>query len=134
MVVFFALFFLLTIMLSGISTIPFSVVLIVVATVIFKKSWIFFAALGIGLFLDLVSIRSLGYTSLVFTVFVLFIWLYERKFETQTITFVFFATFLGSLAYLIVFGYQQILLQSIISSVIAVLLFKTINSKFKVQN
>lgn len=120
----FTLFFLLIIALSSLTTTHFYIGLLAVMTVIFKKSWVFFAAFFLGLFLDLVLIRPLGYTSLVFTIFVFLIWLYERKFETKTLTFVFISTFLGSLVYLNIFGYQQTLLQPILSSLFAILLFK----------
>ena len=115
---------LITIILSGITTIPFSIGLLAVSAVMFKKSWVFFAALGLGLFLDLISIRHWGYTGLIFVIFVFLIRLYERKFETQTATFVFIATFLGSLIYLRIFDYQQVFLQSLINSLFAILFFK----------
>jgi len=109
---------------SGITTIPFSIGLLAVSTVLFKKSWVFFLALGLGLFLDLISIRSLGYTGLIFTIFVFLIWLYERKFEIQTTAFVFISTSLGSLAYLKIFDYQQIFPQALVNSLLAILFFK----------
>ena len=124
MLLFFVLFFLFLIATSGITTIPSSVAFLAVSTVVFKKSWVFFVALGLGLLLDLVNLRPLGYTGLIFAIFVLVIWLYERKFETRTLTFIFIATFLGSLVYLKIFGHNQILVQSIASSLIAILLFK----------
>ncbi len=116
---------------SAITTIPFSIGALVVGTVLFKKSWIFFWALGLGLFLDLILIRPLGYTSLVFTIFVFLILLYERKFETQTLTFVFISTFLGSLVYLQIFEYNSVLLQSLANAVISIFLFKFLISNFK---
>jgi cell shape-determining protein MreD len=109
---------------SGITTIPFAVGLLTMGTVLFQKSWVFFLALGLGLFLDLISVRPLGYASLVLTIFVFLLMLYERKFETQTATFIFIATFLGSLVYLKIFGCQQILLQSLVSSLLTVLVSK----------
>jgi len=120
----FILFFLLAVAFSAVTTIPFSVSFLVVSAVIFKKSWVFFAALAIGLLLDLVNIRPLGYTSLAFTIFVFLIRLYERKFETQTFAFVFIATFLGSLIYLLLFSYNQAFMQSFVNAVIGILLFK----------
>ena len=120
----FVLFFLVTILSSSLTTIPFSIALLVAATVIFKKSWVFFAAFLLGLFLDLSLLRALGQTGLVFTVFIFIISLYERKFEAQTLTFVFSAVFIGSLIYLKIFDYQQILIQSVINSFLGVLLFK----------
>ena len=120
------------IIISGITTIPFPIGLLAIATVLSKKPWVFFLALGLGLFLDLISIRALGYTSLALTIFVFILFLYEKKFETRTSTFVFISTFLGSAIYLIIFGYQQIFLQSLVNSLLAVLIFKIIqksNSK-----
>ena len=120
------------IIISGITTIPFPIGLLAIATILSKKPWVFFLALGLGLFLDLISIRALGYTSLALTIFVFILFLYEKKFETRTSTFVFISTFLGSAIYLIIFGYQQIFLQSLVNSLLAVLIFKIIqksNSK-----
>lgn len=120
------MFTLLVIVASGITTIPFSVGVLAVSTVLFKKSWVFFLALGLGLFLDLISIRSLGYTSLVLVIFVFLIRLYERKFETQTVAFVFISTFLGSLVYLKIFDGSYLLLQAFINSLFAILFFKVL--------
>ena len=120
------------IIISGITTIPFPIGLLAIVTILSKKPWVFFLALGLGLFLDLISIRALGYTSLALTIFVFILFLYERKFETRTIAFVFISTLLGSAIYLIIFGYQQIFLQSLVNSLLAVLIFKIIqksNSK-----
>ena len=122
---------LLVIITSAVTTIPFFVGLLAVSTVLSKKSWVFFLALGLGLFLDLTTIRPLGYSSLILTIFVFLIWLYERKFETQTTTFVFISSFLGSLVYLKIFGFQQIFLQSLVSAVVGVFLFKFLISNFK---
>ncbi len=130
----FILFFLLLVAFSAVTTIPFSVSLLVMSAVIFKKSWVFFAALAIGVLLDLVNLKPLGYTSLVFVIFVFLVRLYERKFETETFAFVFIATFLGSLIYLMIFGYQMIFLQAFINALFAVLAFRLIqNSKGKSQ-
>ncbi len=116
--------FLFAIIASGITTIPFSIPALVIASVFYKKSWIFFIAFLSGLFLDLYSLRAIGQTSLFLVILVLLIWLYERKFETQTGTFVFFATFLGSLIYLMFFGYNQVLIQSLVSALFGILLFR----------
>jgi len=115
---------LLVLVISGITSVPFLVGLLAVQTILLKKPWVFFLAFGLGLFLDLIMIRPLGYTSLILTIFVFLIRLYERKFEIQTVTFLFISTLLGSMAYLKIFGYQQIFWQSLINSLLAVLFFK----------
>jgi len=128
------LFTLFTIAVSAITTIPFSIGLLVIASVLFKKSWVFFLALGLGLFLDLTMIRPLGYTGLVLTIFAFILFLYERKFETQTVAFVFISTFFGSVFYLWLFGYQMVFLQAFINALSAILFFKIVISKLKSQN
>ena len=119
----FILFFLL-IIISSLTTIPLSIAVLSVITVLFEKSWVFFAAFLLGLFLDLFGLRPLAQTSLFFVLFVFIIWLYERKFETQTLTFVFFSSFLGSIAFLWLFGYQMVFLQSFTTALLSVLFFR----------
>ena len=122
-------------MLIGITTVPVFISLIVVCAVIFKRSWLFFLAAVIGFFLDLFLLRLLGQTGLFLAVFVLLIFLYERKFETQTLSFVFIATLLGSMVYLKIFGYSNVIAQSLINSLLTILSFKFLsqNSKIKSQ-
>jgi hypothetical protein len=115
---------LIVIVFSGITTVPFSIGLLAVSAVLSQKSWVFFLSLGLGLFLDLIVMRALGCSSLALTIFVFIVFLYKRKFETQTATFVFISTFLGSLIYLKIFDYQQIFLQSLINSLLTVIVFK----------
>lgn len=122
---------LLVIIISGITTIPLSVGLLAIMTVLIKKSWVFLLAFGLGLFIDLISVRALGYSSLMLTVFVFLIRLYERKFETQTTAFVFIATLLGSLIYLKIFGYDNILVISLINALFAILVFKIMRKSTK---
>lgn len=129
--IFYILLTLIVLIVSGITTVPLLVGLLAAQAVLFKKSWVFFWAFGIGLFLDLIMIRQLGYTALIFSVFVLLIRLYEKKFETKTAVFVFISTFLGSLFYLWLFGYQNIFLQSLVCSVISIFLLKFLISNFK---
>lgn len=118
------LFIFLTIIFSILTSIPLGVIMLACLTVIFKKTSIFFIALFLGLLLDLFFLRPFGTTGLIFVIFVFLIMLYERKFETQTVSFIFFATFLGSLIYLLIFGYNNVLIQSIINAIIGVLFFK----------
>jgi hypothetical protein len=124
-VVFLTLF---TVAISGITTIPFSIGLLTLITVLFRKSWVFFLALGLGLYLDLIAIRPLGSSSLVMTIFVFTLFLYEKKFETKTTIFVFLSTFLGSILYLWLFEYKIIFLQALINAFFEVLIFRLIQN------
>ncbi len=120
----FILLSLLTIAISGITTFPLVIVMLVCGTVIFQKSWMFFLAFFLGLIMDLFYLRSLGTTSLFLVIFISLIFLYQRKFEIQTLTFVFFSTLVGSVIYLMVFGYNNILLQAFVTAIVSILLFK----------
>jgi hypothetical protein len=115
---------LLVIFFSGISTIPFAVGLLVICAVLFKKPWVFFLAFGLGLYLDLITVNVLGTMGLVLTVIVFLVRLYERKFEIKTATFVFIATFLGSVFYLWIFDYPMVFLQALVGTLLTVLVFK----------
>lgn len=81
-------------------------------------------ALISGVLLDLVSVRSLGVSSVFLVAFLSILLLYERKFELSSIPFIFFGTFLGSFLYLLLFGYQQTFLQALVSAFIAIIVFK----------
>jgi cell shape-determining protein MreD len=88
---------------------------------------LFVFAFFFGIFLDLVSFKTLGSSSSFFIIFLFLVLLYQRKFEIATNTFVFFASLLGSFGYLILLGYNNnIILQAILSSIIGLLLFKLI--------
>ncbi|MBI4096583.1 MAG: hypothetical protein HY425_02590 [Candidatus Levybacteria bacterium] len=119
-----ALFFLLALALVGITTIPILLSLLVVCAVVFRKSWVFFLAFILGFILDLLLLRPPGQTGLFLILFISIVFLYERKFETRTKTFVFISTFLGSLIYLWLFGYNQVLMQALVNSLLAVLFFR----------
>lgn len=127
MLIIFILFFL-SIILSSFTTIPILISLLVVCAVVFRKSWVFFAAFLLGLIIDLFQLRLLGQTALFFVIFVFLLFLYERKFETRTLAFVFIATFSGSIIYLLTFGYSNVLIQSLASSLLAALTFKIIQN------
>ena len=134
MAFFLILFFIFSIFMTGITTLPFILTGLVLSAIFSRKIAIFlFAFLG-GIVLDFSLFRPVGLTSLIFVSFLLSTYLYSRRFEVRTIHFVFFATFLGSLIYLWIFGYQTILLQSLISAFVAVFIFLLIqNSKGKSQ-
>ncbi len=88
-----------------------------------RKTWIFFLAFFGGIILDLMFFRFLGATSLFLAIFIFLIFLYEKKFEIYTLPFVLTVSFVGSALYLVIFGYNYIFQQAIVSSIIAVLLF-----------
>ena len=114
---------------SSITTLPLVFLTLLCFAVLTRKEWIFVIAFIAGLALDALSFRLLGQSSLYFILYIFLVFLYERKFEISTKYFIFIASFLGSFGFLIIFSYNNVVLQSLISSIIGVLIF-SIFSRF----
>lgn len=121
----FFLLLILAILIEGtISSIPIVLSLLLVFYIFKKKSWLFIPAFIAGIILDVFEVRTIAASSLFFIFFIFGVMLYQRKFEIVTYPFVFISSFLGSLIYLWLFGYDNIFLQSFINSLFAVLVFR----------
>ena len=124
----FLALFLLTLALileSTITTIPLIFVTLLCLTVVLKENWMFFFAFIFGLMLDLVTFKTPGLSSSFFVVFLFSVLLYRSKFEIATNYFVLASSFIGSFIFLLIAGYtNSIILESIISSIIGIVLFK----------
>lgn len=120
----FFLLFLIAIILEGTLTIiPLFLSVLLVAYIIKDKNWIFPVAFFCGIFLDILSLRTIGESSTFFVIFIFTVALYEHKFEVQSIPFVFFASFLGSLFYSFLFVKSGIFWESLASALISVIIF-----------
>jgi hypothetical protein len=118
---------------ASLTTIPFVFLVLLCLLVLFKENWLFAFAFGFGLVLDLVSFKTPGLSSAFLVTFLFLVLLYQSKFEIATNAFIFFASLLGSFGYLVFLGYNNsLILQTILSSVIGLVLFKLIQ-KLKVQ-
>ena len=124
MAFFLILFFIFLVFMTGITTLPFILVALVLSAVFFRKlAILLFAFLG-GVVLDFSLFRPVGLTSLILVSFLLSTYLYSRRFEVRTVHFIFLSTFFGSLTYLKIFGYSMVIIQLLIAALIGVLLFK----------
>jgi rod shape-determining protein MreD len=108
---------------TSITTLPLVFLTLLCLAVLTRKEWIFIIAFIAGLALDVSSFRALGQSSLYFVLFIFLVFLYERKFEISTKYFILIASFLGSFGFLIIFSYNNLVLQSVFSSIIGVLIF-----------
>lgn len=115
---------LLSLAITSVTTLPLVFVAILCLFVLTKKLSVILLAVFLGLILDIFSLNVFGKTSLFFVVFLFLVGLYDRKFEIQTLPFVIISSFLGSTIYLLMFGSYYILWQALVSSLIAVLIFK----------
>lgn len=109
-----------------VSVVPFAVGILAVAYVLYRNSWVFAGALVGGLVLDSLSIDRIGVSSMYLLVFLLLIFLYERKFEIQTREFVFLTALVGSVGYLLIVKGEIATLSGFLSALIAVSIFEVV--------
>ena len=114
---------------SSVTTIPLVFLVLLAFFVLERKEWIFALAFLAGIFLDILSFRTVGTTSVFFLVFLFLVFLYERKFETATSYFIFAASLAGSILFLSLFSYNGVIIEGLVSSLIGVLIFMVF-SKF----
>lgn len=118
---FLTILFLLAILLEAtIVQLPFVLVLLLIVTVVYQSEWVFFIAIFVGMILDTLLFRPLGSTEIFFLLFLLFVFLYDRKFELRTVQFAAMMSFLGSGIYFLLFGSSILWLQVILSVCIGV--------------
>lgn len=132
---FFAIVLLLLTLILEVSltTIPLLFLVLLCLMVLFKENWLFALAFVFGLLFDLLSFKTIGISSAFFVLALFLVLLYQSKFEIATGYFVVIASFFGSLLFLIISGYTHlIIVQAILSSIIALVLFKSIQKFGKV--
>jgi hypothetical protein len=96
-----------------ITTLPLVLAAFLILMIFLRDKFLFWLAFVFGILLDVFLLRPLGLTSLLLTVFLFIVILYEDKFEASTGYFVLVASFVGSLVYLLALGIQAALIQSL---------------------
>lgn len=132
--VFWVVLFMAVLIEGGFTSLPLVLDALLIFYLIKKKQWLFPVAFLGGILLDIILLRTPGQSSLFFVVFLFILSLYEKKFEIQTIPFIFFSSFFASLAFLAIFGYSFIFPQALVSSLVAVFLFKVLNGVKSYEN
>jgi cell shape-determining protein MreD len=133
-VLFLICFFCAIILETAIIQIPFVLLLILVATIVYKSEWMFIFGVLLGIIIDALSFRHLGQTSLFYTVFLLFVFMYEQKFELRTVAFAALMSFIGGFFYFLIFGSQVLLFQLTETTILGMVLFLIFDRFFKKQN
>lgn len=113
------IFFLIVIIEGTLTTLPLTLIFLLCLTVMKRQEWIFPLAFIAGILLDVFVFRTPGITSLYFVSFVFLLLLYQRKYETATMPFVAIAAFFGSMGYMMLIGHSAVLLQVLLSTLIA---------------
>jgi len=116
-------FFLSLLLETTILQLPLSLLFLLAVTVVYQTEWVFLIAIFLGVVLDSLLFRPLGSTGLFFLCFLLFVFLYEQKFELRTIQFSALMSFLGSFLYFLFFGHSVLWLQITLSVIIGIGIF-----------
>lgn len=82
--------------------------------------------LASGIIIDSVLVRPLGQTSVFLLAMLSIVSLYERKFEIASAPFLAASSFVGSTVFLTLFGYTNVVSQSIIATILTVIMFRTL--------
>lgn len=115
----FSIFLFLAILLeSTITTLPLVLLLILFLAVTRKSNDVFVVAFVAGLILDILSFGWIGFSSMYFVLLTFLIFMYQRKFEIETVNFLVLFSFFGSLIYLLIEGVRFAFIQSIVMMLI----------------
>lgn len=121
--IFFLFLFLALLLESTLTTLPLVFIVLLCSAVVFRTPLVFVWSFVSGILLDSVTLHPVGVSSIFFLLFLGIAGLYERKFETQTIPFIAFLTFVGSSISLWIEHADYIFIESLISSGISIGLF-----------
>ena len=108
---------------SSVTTTPLIIPVIVVATVMLRDYIAFLLAFIFGFLLDILTFKTVGLSSLLLTILVFLILMYERKFEIETPRFIIFSTFLSSFIFIILFQRGNLIIQPLVSVLIGLILY-----------
>ena len=115
----FSIFLILAILLeSTITTLPLVLLLILFLAVTRKSNDVFLVAFIAGLLLDILSFGRIGFSSMYFVLLTFLIFMYQKKFEIETVNFLVLFSFFGSLIYLLIEGARFAFIQSIVMTLI----------------
>ncbi len=103
---------------STIITVPFTLLIIIFSAVIFKNNDVFYLAFLSGLLLDILTLGTIGLTSAFFVLFVMLIFLYQKKFEIESLSFITICSFSGSLIYLFLTSSSHLISQAMLATFI----------------
>lgn len=133
----FLFFFLLCLALlfeTTLTSLPLVLIVLICFSVLYQRAWILIVVFFAGIILDALSLRFLGSSSMFFLIFLGLVFLYERKFEIQTVPFVLIASLVGSVTFLKIFGYSMILEQSFAAMLAGILLFLLCKNLLKITS
>lgn len=109
------------------TTLPLFLFALLLAYVFVPSPVLFAAAYGMGIFLDILLLQTIGVSSAMGIGFLFLIFLYERKFEVRTPHFIFLATLFATLCWFFLFYHRLEVFPSLFSAIIVCLVFLLLN-------
>lgn len=107
-------------------SLPCVLLILILLTILIKELWLFPVAFGMGLLLDIMLFHTVGISSIFFVIILGIIFLYDRKFEVQSIPFVIVFSFVAALCFGFIFQTGNGFLSALISSLFSGGIFWTI--------
>lgn len=117
---------------ASVTTLPLTFLILLFVVVATRRNEAFFLAFLTGFILDVLTMRMIGLSSIYFVIFVCIVFLYQKKFEIDTLPFITGFSFIGSLGYLVMTGSRGFILQALLVTIISALsflVFKILNKK-----
>lgn len=106
---------------------PLVLVFLTIFTLKRKSNYVFLLSFIGGIILDIFYLRQIGTTAFFLLVFTLSLLSYGKKFETDSIIFVFAALFLGSFSYFLLFQPSNVLSKAFEATAISFLIWLFLN-------
>lgn len=103
---------------ATIITLPITFLIIIFAAVTLKNNDVFLLAFLNGLLLDVLTLGTIGLTSAFFVLFVMLIFLYQKKFEIESLNFITLSAFCGSVIYLFLTHSNHLISEAILATFI----------------
>ena len=130
MFILFGILLIISLLLEGtVTTLPLVLICLICLLIIKRNEIVLLFAFFAGLFLDIFAVRAVGISSSFFLLTLFLMFLYQRKYEINSFPFLIIASYLGSMFFLLLFGYKIVFVQAGISSLIAVILFSIVRIK-----
>lgn len=108
---------------SSIESVPLTLAWLTSIAVVYHTRFTYILAVICGCIMDSLSFHPVGGRSIYFLFVTWVVFLYERKFNIQTIPFVFIVTTISTLFYTWIFGYHFIIALSLVNGIAATLFF-----------
>lgn len=117
----------LAILLQGtVTTVPLAVIVFLCIGILRRDRRVFMIGFFAGIFVDILSLHPLGTTSLFLIISSFLMFLYQRKYEINSLPFLLFSSFFGAFIYLSILNAEYVIFNTILSTILGGTLFSVL--------